>query len=36
MVVVQGAVVDHGGHVGMVVVVRTVVVAVGIRHNGQP
>ena len=36
VVVVEGAVVDHGGDVGMVVVVGPVVVAVGVRNDGQP
>ena len=36
VVVVEGAVVDHGGDVGMVVVVGPVVVAVGVSNDGQP
>ena len=35
VVVAHAAVVDHGREVGMVVVVRTVMVAVGVGNDGQ-
>ena len=35
MVIGERAVVDHGGYVGVLVVVRSIVVAVGVCYDGK-